>query len=186
MYKTGIFLISILLLSGALPAKSTLDTVKSDKIEENQKAHPFTLVTVKRRYKSLKKIRTINKDKKIFLIFFTTSCKYCSKERGKIIEMAKKDLNIIPVFIAVRNPKDETITEFTSSLKEIIKNENITYDIYMDLYSAVAKFYDVKKGTSISVPKLFIIDSNTGNVIKTISGYEKNLEEIYENLKQKN
>jgi thiol-disulfide isomerase/thioredoxin len=182
MYKIKIILIISLLFS--FPSlgveKTSNETIKT------QKAHPFTLVTTKRRYNSLKKIRNANKNKNIFLIFFTTTCKYCSKERAKIIEMAKKYDNIQPVFIAVRNPADETITEFNTSLNQIIKNESITYDVYMDLYSAVAKFYNVKEGSSITVPKLFIIDSDSANIIKTISGYEDNLEEIYKNLDKKN
>ncbi len=182
MYKMNILVILALLSSVLTFAKAE---PAISKIKEGEKAHPFTLVTLKRRYKSLRKIRNANKDKKIFLIFFTTSCKYCSKERSEIIKLAKKYTDIIPFFIAVRNPKDETISEFSANIKKIIKDESISYDIGLDLYSAVAKFYNVKEGTSISVPKLFIIDANNSNIIKIISGYEKNIEEIYKKLNKK-
>jgi len=147
--------------------------------------HPFTLVSTQRKYKSLRKIIKFNKNKKIFLIFFTTTCKYCKKEREAILKMAKENTEILPVFIAVRNPKDETISEFTESIKKISKEEKINFDILLDLYSAVAKFYGVKEGTSITVPKLFIIDTNTEKILKVITGYEKELDKIYKNLFEK-
>jgi len=155
-------------------------------IEEGGIAHPFTLMSTKRRFKSLKKIMNLNKDKDIFLIFFTTSCKSCVKERTKVIEMAKKDDKILPILIGVRNPKDETISEFNESIKKIISDENIKYDVYLDLYSTVAKFYKVKEGSSITVPKLFIVNSNTSKIVKIVSGYDEKLAEMYENLYKKN
>ncbi len=183
MYKMNILLVLVMLFS--IPVFAKVQPAES-KMKEGGKAHPFTLVTVKRKYKSLRKIRKANENKKIFLIFFTTSCKYCGKERTKIIEMAKKYTDITPFFIAVRNPKDESISEFSANVKKIIKDEKINYDIGLDLYSAVAKFYNVKEGTSISVPKLFIIDANNSKIIKVISGYEEKLEEIYKKLNKKN
>ena len=202
MYKVSLFLIITMVFSASVFAKNTSVSVSNTKknaskittakdltknlITEGQEPHPFTLMSIKRRFKSLKKIISLNKDKDIFLIFFTTSCKSCVKERAKIIKMTETNPKILPILIGVRNPKDETILEFNSNIKRIIKEENIKIDIYLDLYSTVAKFYNVKEGTSISVPKLFIVNSNSGKIVKIISGYDEKLPEIYKKLYKKN
>ena len=148
------------------------------KSETYKKAPAFTLMNSKRRFRSLKKYLKDSTKKYIYISFFTNSCRVCPRERVQLKNLLKKYHNFDLVFIASRIGKDETTDEFMTGVNNIVANESLKSEVLLDVYDVVAKYYGVKKVNAINVPRLFVIEVKTGNIVKDFKGYHADLERL--------
>ncbi len=148
---------------------------------EGKKAPFFTLKDNNNRFFFLRK--KLKRTDKTYLVlsFFTTYCKSCKKERQLLQKLSKKyRANTDIVYIAIREGDGETISEFRTKAKNIMKQEQLK-KILLDQYGIVFKKYHAKE-----VPYLAIINTKNRRIIKELKGYHADLEKIYQKLMNKN
>lgn len=116
--------------------------------------------------------------KALVFSFFNSTCENCKKEIPELIklyeEYKEKGLHL---FVIAVEPVDTATgeswsTEGVERVKQAAKEWGITCEILDDHYFTIAQRYSVQKGSLISVPATFIVDS-TGKYVYTHSGYKE-------------
>ncbi len=135
----------------------------------------FTLKNDQSRFFFLSKEFKKTDKKYFFVTFFTNSCKNCPKEREILKQMAAKYNDLKVIYIAIREG-EEDISKFQEQAKKTMQNEGLDH-VLLDVFNSVSKSYYVE-----DVPRLLIIDTATKKIVKDLTGYERNLENIYLDL----
>jgi peroxiredoxin len=180
-------IVSFFLLVWSMMVSAGQETVKSDSTKQlgiGQDAPTFALPDIEgtthflRDYcgDTLRKPWK-NKTKYVIVIsFFASWCQPCKKEIPILHEIAAsfKDQPVKFFLVNEQDKKEEVVT--------IIKKENYTLPLLLDLYGVCAKNYNLVNETgSIALPRLVVLDKK-GKVQLINKGFSGNEDDFKKNL----